>query len=71
MVQVQSLAWEFLHAVGAAKKKKMWLKNVVLILDTQHLFSDNSKDCVFGKDCSFFIFLTNVLREGKDKSECH
>lgn len=51
--------------------KFLLLSEVFLILETQHLFSENSKDCAFGEDYSFFIFLTNVLREEQDKSECH
>lgn len=38
---------------------------LVLILETQHLFSENSKGCAFVKGCLFFIFYANFLRERK------
>ena len=60
-----------IRGTGGKEQVYLLLSEVVLILETQHSFSENSKDCVFGKDYSFFIFLTNVLRDGKDKSECH
>lgn len=60
-----------IRGTGGKEQVYLLLSEVVLILETQHSFSENSKDCVFGKDYSFFTFLTNVLRDGKDKSECH
>lgn len=60
-----------MRGTGGKQQVYLLLSEVVLILETQHLFSENSKDCAFGKDCSFFIFPTNVLGEGEDKSECH